>query len=444
MDGPPRPTRAAGDLMPLSPTKNANYAASVIEIKTTVELPGLDNLIGVPAFGYQALTQKADVKPGDLRVLFTAETQLDGEYASTNNLYRNSTMLNADPTADGYLEANGRVRAIRLRKHTSNALLMPLSSLAYTGYDVSSLKPGDTFDELNGHTVCRKYVPRGAKAAQAAAGPKVRKQVDERLFPKHLDTEHLFRNLHHLRTPKRVVVTQKLHGTSWRGANVPVGRVKGWVERVVVNKWLGIPTPDTEYRHVFGSRNVVKGRAENNHYYDTDLWSAFGRKLEGLIPENYILYGELVGWVDEQTPIQKGYTYDLPPGECELYVYRVATVNSRGFLSDLPWEGVEDFCRDIGLKTAPVLEFGNLWTSPELGGEDGFIEAFTKRWLDVRLYDDAEPDALPLSNPKTVDEGVCVRIEGQIPRILKAKSPKFLEFETKRLDEGDLDLESVG
>ncbi|ATG86500.1 RNA ligase [Mycobacterium phage Finemlucis] len=418
--------------------ENANYAATIVKLPQGLLLDGLDNLVGVPMFGYQALTQKEGYELGALRVLFLAETQLDADYARENNLFREAT-LNRDASETGYLEPNARVKAIRLRKHQSDALLMPVESLAYTGYDVSTLKPGDTFDKLNGHTICRKYVPKGKK--QATQGqPKVRKQVDERLFPKHLDTEHLFRNLHYFRDAKRVVVTQKLHGTSWRGGNIPVNRTKGRFERFL-NR-LGITTPDTEYKHVFGSRNVVKGRSENNHFYQTDLWAKFGEKLEGKIPENFIIYGELVGWVSEDEPIQRGYTYNLPPGQCELYVYRVATVNPKGVIADLSWEGVKDFCRTLELKTVPEMYCDVYRVSSELDSE--FIEAMSYEYLDLR-YADEYPDlpVVPLSDRKTVDEGICVRIEGQIPRVFKAKSPRFLEHETKQLDKGEVDLESV-
>ncbi|AEF57270.1 RNA ligase [Mycobacterium phage Netyap] len=425
--------------------ENANYAATIVKLPQGLLLEGLDNLVGVPMFGYQALTQKEGYELGALRVLFMAETQLDTEYARENNLFREAT-LNRDASETGYLEPNARVKALRLRKHQSDALLMPVESLAYTGYDVSTLKPGDTFDKLNGHTICRKYVPKGKK--QATQGqPKVRKQVDEKLFPKHLDTVHLFRNLHYFRDDRRVVVTQKLHGTSWRGGNIPVNRTKGRFERFL-NR-LGIVTPDTEYKHVYGSRNVVKGRSENNHYYDTDLWAKFGEKLEGKIPENFIIYGELVGWVSKDEPIQRGYTYNLPPGECELYVYRVVTVNPKGVIADLSWEGVKDFCRSLDLKTAPELRNYNIQLPDDL--EDKlFTEYFAREYLDIRYCDQVMsngesrfPEAIPLSDRKTVDEGVCVRIEGQIPHVFKAKSPKFLEHETKQLDKGEVDLESV-
>lgn len=426
--------------------ENVNYAATIIQVPEPVSVPGLDNLVAVQLFGYQALTQKGSIKGGDLRVLFLAETQLDTEYARENNLYRDAT-LNKDASVTGYLEPNGRVKAIRLRKNNSNALLMPLESLAYTGYDVSTLKWGDTFDKLNGHTICRKYVTHKDHVHAAAGQPKIRQRVDQKHFPMHLDTEHLFRNLHHFREQRHVVVTQKLHGTSWRGGNIPVRRDKGWLERLV-NK-LGVKTPDTEYKHTFGSRRVVKGQSENNHFYDTDLWTEYGKRLEGRIPENFMVYGELIGWVDEQTPIQKGYTYDLKPGTCELYVYRVATVNSQGVIADLSWEGVKDFCRSLGLKWTPQLRVDYV-VLPDKIEEEFYLSEIVHEYMDRRYADeiwaDGEsryPEALPLSGPKTVDEGICVRVEGQVPRIFKAKSPLFLAHETGQLDKGEVDIESA-
>ncbi|SHX44169.1 RNA ligase [Mycobacteroides abscessus subsp. massiliense] len=434
----------------IEPPVNANYAATIVQIPEPLSVVGLDNLVAVPLFGYQALTQKTGATAGDLKVLFTAETQLDAEYARENNLFREAT-LNRDANETGYLETNARVRAIRLRKNTSNALLMPLESLAYTGIDVRTLKVGDTFDKLNGRTICRKYEVPTKPGAGPRTTPKIRQRVDQKLFPMHLDTEHLFRNLQAFREPKHVIVTQKLHGTSWRGGRVPALREKSWLERVVVNKWLRIPTPETKYEDVFGSRRVIKGRSDNNHYYDSDVWTEFGKTIEGRIPENFMVYGELVGWTDTQSPIQKGYTYNVKPGDVELYVYRVATVNGQGVIADLSWQGVKDFAAAIGVKVAPTLWEGQIISRDKVDDED-LIEMYTDMYLDqnfAALHTSAEfglayPDApVPLSNPTSVDEGVCVRVEGQVPRIYKAKSPLFLEHETKALDKGELDMEAA-
>ncbi|WP_205868988.1 hypothetical protein [Mycobacterium colombiense] len=220
--------------MKLDAPKNNNYAATIVCVRNLIELDGLDNLVGVPVLGHQALTQK-DVKHGQLRVAFTAETQLSEDFCAINNLYRDAT-LNKDPAETGYLEKNRRVRAIKLRGHTSNALLMPLSSLAYTGFDVHGLLEGDTFDTLNGHEICRKYeIQRHVQNPAKSKVEKAFKRVDKKLFPEHLETDQYHRNKHLLKAGREVVVTQKLHGTSFRaGCVVPVLRQLSPLERLLI------------------------------------------------------------------------------------------------------------------------------------------------------------------------------------------------------------------
>lgn len=430
--------------MKLDAPKNNSYAATVVRVHTLVELEGLDNLIGIPVLGHQALTTKG-IKAGELRVAFTAETQLSEDYCYHNSLYREAE-LNTDPDEKGYLEKNRRVRALKLRGHVSNALLMPLSSLAYIGINPDNLHEGDTFDRLGEHDVCCKYeIP-----VKPQYGPKLSKiekafkRVDAKLFPEHLETDQYWRNKHLLKPGREVVVTQKVHGTSWRGGNVPVRRKKSWIERFF-NKFFS--TPEYEYAVVFGSRKVIKdpNNPNQNHYYQDDIWTDYGKKVAELIPQGYIVYGELIGWTPEGAALQKNYTYHLPPGEAELFVYRVAHINAQGYLSDLSWDGVKDFCRARGIKWVP--EIGRLFLQ-----SDCELDADVDELLDVQYinsyhnneYDDwfiEQP--LPLSDRKSVDEGICLRQDGLVPVILKAKSPKFLEHETKLLDKGEVDLESV-
>lgn len=419
--------------------KNANYAAIVVAVHTLVELEGLDNLIGIPVVGHQALTTRG-VEAGDLRVVFTAETQLSHDFCHHNNLYRHAT-LNADESETGYLEDNRRVRAIKLRGHVSNALLMPVESLAYTGIDPTQLREGDTFDTLNGHEVCCKYEIKHRHNHNPAKTKveKAFKRVDKKLFPEHLETDQYWRNKHLLRPGREVVVTQKLHGTSIRVGNVPVQRQKGLREKFV-NKVLRLPTPSHEYDVVYGSRKVIKdvNNPRQQHYYQSDIWTDYGSKIASLIPEGYIVYGELIGWTPDGAALQKSYTYHLGQGDAELYVYRVAHINRSGYLSDLSWDGVKDFCKERGLKWVPEL-FRCIWEGSN--DDDELITDFMDRRL--AEYYDGNPLVLPLSDRKTVDEGICLRQEGLVPTILKAKSPKFLEHETKLLDKDEVDLESA-
>jgi hypothetical protein len=426
----------------LDAPKNNNYAAVVVAVHTIVDLEGLDNLVAVPAVGHQALTTRG-IQAGELRVAFTAETQLSEDFCYHNSLYRDET-LNADPEEKGYLEKNRRVRALKLRGHTSNALLMPVQSLAYTGFPVGSFTEGDTFDTLNGHEVCRKYEIPVRHHQQKSKIEKAFKRVDHKLFPEHLETDQYWRNKHLLKAGREVVITQKLHGTSWRGGNVPVRRRLRWYERFA--KLLGLQIPEYEYDVVFGSRKVIKDPNNPNqqHYYKSDLWTEYGDKIAELIPEGFILYGELVGWVpgSDGVPMQKGYTYHLGEGEAELYIYRVSHINTQGHLSDLSWDGVKEFCRARGLKWVPELDRFPAWEH---------MDTQVEQYLDTRYYDHHQDfpqglfreQPLELSDPKSVDEGICIRQEGLVPLVLKAKSPEFLRHETRLLDKGEADLESI-
>jgi len=414
----------------LAPPVNENYAATIVRVRSTVALPKCDNVVGVPIHGYQAIVSK-DIEVDELRVLFTAETQLSLAYAFHNNLHRHET-LNKDLSAKGYLEDNRRVKALRFRGNASNALLMPLSSLAYTGANLDELREGDTFDMLNGYEICRKYaIPTRGGGSTAPAAPKATPRVDELLFPKHFDTANFFRMSEHLDFGDRIVVTQKLHGTSVRFGHTVVRRKLTWKDRLAQR--FGVAVQESQYDYVYGSRNVVKDPDNPfapTGYYDLDIYSAVGKRFKGSIPKGYLVYGEIIGWVGN-TPIQQGFTYQIPRGESRLYVYRVVHVNPSGRAVDLTWEQMKAFCGEIGADYVPEL-----LVAPYLGDE-----VIREEFLDSRLAD-RYGAALPTDD--TVDEGVCIRKETSgTPLVLKAKSPKFLELESKQLDMGEADLESV-
>lgn len=181
----------------------------------------------------------------------------------------------------------------------------------------------------------------------------------------------------------------------------------------------------TEFDYIFGSRKVIKDphNPHQDHFYSYDLWSEEGAKYEHLIPKNVVVYGELIGWTKDGVPLQANYTYNVPKGEAHLYVYRVAVVTNDGVLFDLSWNGVKDFCQERGLRH--VIE---LWSGPH-------SEFVAEEWIDKK-FNGEYADALPVSDPKSVDEGVVIRRDGVLPFVLKAKSPIFLGHETALLDKG--------
>jgi hypothetical protein len=426
--------------------KNVNYVAVVTTIRAINVLDNCDNVVGVPLFGYQAIVNK-DTKVGDLVVVFTAETQLSDAYAKANNLYREPS-LNANPEVKGYIEQNRRVRAIKFRGHRSDALVMPLASLSFTGIDVANLKDGDQFDELAGVEICQKYeVPRnmgGNGGKKASFKVEKFKRIDNKFLPEHLATAHWLRQMHHISDDAQIVVTQKLHGTSIRIGNVPVNRQLNWKDKVA--EFFGVAVQKTGYDNVYGSRRVIKDANNPNqvHYYKDDIWTAEGKKYDAIVPQNFILYGELIGWTGDGGEIMTNYTYNVPKGRADLYVYRIMVITNDGRHVELSWDAVKRFCVDNGINHVPEFFRGRK-------GDLGLaIEALTDR----RYYDDVKNGVsaftdmpIPLSDAKLVDEGICVRIlesEAVEPTILKAKSPLFLAHETKLLDANVVDLESAG
>lgn len=384
---------------------------------------------GPPLFGFQAIVGK-NTQVGDIGIVFPAETQLSDEFCRENSLYRRAN-LNKDESAKGYLEDNCRVKAMKFRGHRSDCLFMPLESLGYTGVNVSDLKVGDTFDHLDSHKICEKYQVKRRGRGNTNQAKQVRfTRIDAKFLPEHIDTENFFRNRDTLPAGSTVIITQKIHGSSVRIGHTVVTRQLGIVEKTL--KRLGVRITETEYDYVFGSRKVIKDvHNPDGGFYSSDIWTDAGKRLEGVLPQNFILYGELVGYTPDGGDIQKNYHYGQPVGTDELYVYRVAFINNQGRMTDLSWDQVKTFCMELGIKVVPELWRGKI--------EDFDVQSF----IDKRYFDEGYTQAIPLDDNKDLmDEGVCIRVDGLIPLILKAKSPIFLGWESKMLDEEAVDLEA--
>jgi hypothetical protein len=419
--------------MKFNEPKNKNYAATVVSLKSITPLEGSDNIVGTPIFGFQAIVGK-NSQVGDMGIVFPAETQLSQEYAYENNLHRHGDH-NRLEGSKGYLEDNRRVKAMKFRGHRSDCLFMPLTSLSYIKkLDLSQLKEGDSFDKIGDHDICNKYVIKRTKREQRIEKNKDKFiRVDKKYLPEHYDSDNYFRNMEVVPPETTVIVTQKLHGTSIRIGHTVVKHKHTFLEKLA--KRLGIRVAEHGFDYVFGSRKVIKdvNNPNQNHYYSTDIWTEEGKKLEGMIPENFLVYGELIGWTPEGAAIQKNYTYQVPPQTCDLYVYRVAFVNGQGKVVDLAWDQVVEFCKDLGLKHVPELWRGKM--------KDCLVEQW---FIDTKFNEIGYPQAVPLDKESPVDEGVCIRVDGIAPYILKAKGPQFYEHETKMLDEEVVDLEVEG
>lgn len=429
-----------------------NYSATVIRVPKVRKAENSDRLYIIDVMGMTAIVGDSWVgREGELAVVFPAEVQLSHEYMHGNNLYRDKE-LNQNKSEAGYLDTNRRVRAMKLRGNISNGLVMPLTSLVDGLRVAPEVSEGDVFDTVEGIELCRKYVvPVKAASGQNRADSKIKKafkRVDNTFLPEHFDTGQWLREEGHVRPDEELIITQKLHGTSCRLANTVVKRQHTKREKLAA-KFLGARIADHEYDLVAGSRKAIKdpNNPNQDHYYQTDIWTDALSVYGDRIPKNVIVFGELVGYVPGTGgAIQKGHTYGVQPGQYELYVYRVAIITEDAELYDLSWDQVRDFCSRHGLKHVPELDRVPKVVFDVMDfNEVNFYEVdqVHRAVKGEQLYTD---QPVRLSEGGTgADEGIAIRVErGLTPEIYKYKNKSHYEWETKELDTGIPDLESQG
>jgi hypothetical protein len=417
-----------------------NYTGVVVKLQNTQPLEGLDKLVGTTVFGNLCIIPK-EYKVGDLFVFFPSETKLSKDYLSKNNMYRENT-FNIDPSEKGYFEENGRVKAIKFKGNKCTGLLMPVASLTVLDKNIN-VSEGDEFNEINGIEVCRKYIvhKEQSKTSGIKPGKILDEIVDSKMFPEHMDTEHLFKNLSSIKPEDVISISIKLHGTSERVGYTKVKRNLNWKERLA--KFFGVKVQEEEYDYVVGSRRVVKSVGfENlpgkNHFYEEDLWTKVAKEFfEGKLNKGEMVYFEVIGKDYTGADIQKEYSYGF--GKPTVAVYRISNINDQGIEIDLTVDQMIERCKQLNLIHVPIV-CKNVTYEQYLSyalaipdNKERVEEHFKSRYLDKPSFLDSN----------VVEEGICLRVEKYPrPKIYKLKSPEFLIHEGKLADKEVVDIES--
>ena len=408
---------------------NVNYQCTVVKLGKVEKHPNADRLQITNIFGNTVIVG-LDTKEGDIGLFFPIESQIGVEFAVANDLIRRKG--EDGKPAGGIFSENRRVRCQKLRGVPSMGFFCPLHFLKGIPGVETEPKLGDSFNELDGVQICTKYVPRTNSKGRAHI-PNIRKKHERYIkdqFKEHHDTENLFRNIDRVKDGDLLVYTWKLHGTSMRCGNVLVQRILSPLERLL--RWFGVKIHETEYDFLIGSRTVIKD-AKNapNGYYEKDLWTEVSNSyFKDKLHKGEMIYAEIVGYVPgTQSLIQKGYTYGCEEGKCEVYVYRITQTNLDGVSIDLSWEAVKQRCLNLSVKHVPEIK-------------QEIHQYMTHEMLEHHIKSTYLETGCHLQ-PEMPEEGICLRIEGLQPQILKAKSIRFLELETKQLDTGEMDLETA-
>lgn len=404
------------------------YCAYVTTIKNIRKHSNADRLQCCEVFGNNVIVDLS-YSEGQRVVYFPTDGQLGKEFAEENNLVRVKDE-NGNYTG-GYLDPDKRnIKAIKLRGEKSEGLILPVSVLAkYT--NIEKLKDGDTISTLNGYEICRKYIPRGSHRkissnVRVANNKKELKQkVSYPYFEEHIDTEQLAYNQSAFKENDIIYLTQKLHGTSFRVSNcieVTTKRRNHLLKKIFHLK----DRVDTKFNVVSGSRRVVLRDFDGGFYGSNAFRKKYHDHFANILPKGMTVYGEIVGWIDDNTPImpkcsnskikdkqfskQYGeetiFTYGCPKGENHAYIYRITMTNDDGIVIELPTEETKKWCERLGCDFVPVLEKFLYTTWEDLNSR-------CEKYLDI-------PE--PLSNGTHVTEGVVVRIDNR---------SKFTAYKTK-------------
>lgn len=427
------------------PPKNPNYAATIVSAKDFVPLAGCDRVQGLLVFGNQVIVDK-EMAPRTLGLYFPAETALSQEFLSANNLYRENTS-NSDVSQKGFFEVHGRVKTLKFRGHKSEGFFIPLSSLNYLGTQICG-PVGSVFDTINGREICRKYVPKSNKVAgvpqERSKQAKLEDSIVDGQFRFHTDTENLRRNAHKISPDDYISVSVKFHGTSVVVSKLAVKRKLTWVEKLAQR--FGVTVQESEYGPVYSSRRVIKavnGVAKGNsqHFYSSDIWGVVAEEIADRIPNQFTLYGEIVGYTPDGSPIQGGYAYGCAPGTHKLVVYRVTITTVVGKVVELSWPQLMEFGYKYGFEIVPTHYHGKAKDLfPELDEWNHWSENFVKLIESEYVHD----QDCPYNEPKVPAEGIVLRIDrlGEA-EAFKLKNFRFLSEESKQLDKEVIDIETA-
>ena len=437
------------------------YSAYITKLKNIRPHPNADRLNLAECFGNTVVVSK-DYDAETLYIYFPTDGQLSEEYATLNNLVRKKD--DAGNNIGGFLDPNKRnICAIRLRGEKSDGLVMPLSSVEYTGVDMTMLVEGVVITMLNGHEICCKYVPRRSNARVSGAnGNRTRKKKVPvaPLFSEHADTEQLAYNLSAFRPNDQIEISLKMHGTSQRTGYLPV--LKGY-KRTLIDRLLRRDgTPIYDWGYVSGTRRTVLENYEGGYYGDNEFREQHSKTFEGKLQKGESVYYEVVGFTNTGASIMASssnkklndpdfikqygdttvFSYGCDPNgkrvlygrddegafsieeavpQSDIYVYRMTLTNEDGYVVEYTPDFMRYRCEQMGVKCVPVFYKGYIPEYTLLPDAVGSPQETDAGAYIMKIAEDFCDGPDPVGKTH-VREGVVVRIINR---------PKFAAYKHK-------------
>lgn len=184
-------------------------------------------------------------------------------------------------------------------------------------------------------------------------------------------------------TVNYVVGNTLVHNSSGRYSNTIKETIK---EPNKFLKLLGIkPKIKTEWEVIGGTRRCVLENYDGGYYGNDKFREKYLNLLKDKLPKGMTVYGEIVGWVNDVTPIMGScsnkalgkdfikkygettiFDYGCEVGESDFYVYRITMTNEDGYTIELNTEQAQIEAEKLGLKFVPVFETFRYTTEEDL------------------------------------------------------------------------------
>lgn len=377
---------------------------------------------------------------GQKVIYFPEDGQLSEEFANDNNLVRRKN--EAGENIGGYLDPNKRnITAIKLRGEISDGLVLPVECLSkYT--DISKLKDGEAINIINGHEICKKYIPAENKNLNSREGNRTRNRIEPiaPLFKEHADTEQLAYNLSSFSIGDEIEITSKCHGTSQRTARLPI--LKGYERSIIDKIFRRKGKPIYEWGYVSGTRRTVLEDYDGGYYGDNHFREKHSKFFEGKLSKGEEVYYEVVGFIESGKPIMPSadnkkvndkdflkkygktttFSYGCTPdgktaAQSDFYVYRMTKTDEDGNTVEYPPSYVRHRCEQMGCKFVPVMWRGIIEKPDSVTSTEDFDAGEYIKSIAEQFYDG--PDPIDSSH---IREGVVVRITNK---------PKFCAYKHK-------------
>ncbi len=309
----------------------SSLIVTVCKVDKIEKHPNADRLSLVHVKGWQCIVGLDQYQAGDLVVFIPPDCILPDALIEKYKLE--------------YLKKNGRTGTIKLRGYISQGLIIDADPSWNEGKDVAGLL-GIT-----------KYEPPEPEY-QVPTKKTSRKKINPN-FDKYTDIENVKHYQDVFVDGDLVVITEKIHGCNSRFGNLEIvinpntpffDRIELWIRKNMFGQ---------KHEFVYGSHNVqITNHSNRKSFYGDDVWGKIAQRydMKNLIPEGYIVYGEIYG---------KG-IQELEYGLDDIDIV-IFDVKKNGQYLD--WDQVVTFCNQHGLKHVPQLYVGTY--------RDGILDKYT-------------------------------------------------------------------